>query len=150
MHQPDDFSLEVTELDGFKVVSLAGELDMMTVPALVSALAAARRSRVIVDLSGLEFMDSSGVRALIDAQTPALSDGGSLVLVVRPESVPGRVVELTGLAEVIPIAETLAAAFRELRQAEGEASLAERDLLEAEAELVRAERDASPGVAPGP
>ena len=65
-------SLEVTERQeaGVRVLDVTGELDINTAPALCLRLEAARHGgspRVLVDLSGLEFCDSTGLRALIMA-----------------------------------------------------------------------------------
>lgn len=109
---PDDFSLEVIDLDGFTVMSLAGELDSSTVPALKSALEEACASRIVVDLSSLDFMDSSGISALVEAHHRSRVGGAAVVVVVRPESVPWRVIELTNLAQLVPIAESLSKALR--------------------------------------
>ena len=68
--------------DGHAVVALRGELDLADAVAVAAALTAvaAREPRIIVDLAGLEFIDSSGVAALARGRRQAWQAGGDLVL----------------------------------------------------------------------
>ena len=64
-------------------VAVVGELDMATAPQLtdvIEALASTGPPRVVVDLSGVSFMDSSGIGALCQAQSTLEAGGGVLVL----------------------------------------------------------------------
>jgi anti-sigma B factor antagonist len=82
---------------------LGGELDLASVGELERQLAAARAhepSRVIIDLLGLVFIDSSGLRAIIQADANARAEGIDLVLRPGGESVQ-RVFELTGALEAL-------------------------------------------------
>ena len=58
--------LSTRECDGRVIVALRGELDITDAVSVAAALAAvaAREPEIIVDLAGLEFIDSSGVAAL--------------------------------------------------------------------------------------
>lgn len=76
---------ERAERDGCVVVSAAGEVDWATAPALREHLAAAMDSeppRVVLDLAGVTFLDSSGLSVLIRAQRQAGGRGGWVRLVV--------------------------------------------------------------------
>ena len=78
-------------------VSLTGELDVATVPELEAAVTAARADggeELVIDLSGLEFMDSSGLRCLMQADDRAAAEGWRLTLVRGPDAVH-RVFEVT-------------------------------------------------------
>lgn len=76
------------ERGGRSVLELAGELDLASAPGLADAIADASRSgHVLVDLSGLVFMDSSGLRVLLEAARDAQSDGWRLELRRGPETV---------------------------------------------------------------
>src|SRR5258706_287686 len=57
--------LSTREIDGQAVVALCGELDVADAASVAAALAAvaARAPEIVVDLAGLEFIDSSGVAA---------------------------------------------------------------------------------------
>jgi anti-anti-sigma factor len=79
------------------VIRLAGELDMSTVPELDPVLEAAaeRGGAVLVDLTELTFMDSTGIHALTKAAR-SLGGRGCLILHGEQERV-GRVFDLVGI-----------------------------------------------------
>ena len=70
---PDDTSLTVTTAEGgaWAIVSVRGEIDVSTAGSLEDALRAclASSGRVIIDLSGVRFMDSTGLNVLIRAKS---------------------------------------------------------------------------------
>jgi len=77
-----DIDVSSSRRAGHVVVALRGELDVIDaaeLPRVLSA-AAAPGSRVIVDLAGLTFMDSSSLAALVSARRQALQAGGDLLL----------------------------------------------------------------------
>jgi anti-sigma B factor antagonist len=77
------------------------EIDPATVDELVAALEAAPADAVVeVDCSAVEFMDSSGVRALILASNRAEAAGGR-VRVVRATNVVRRLLEITAVAHLL-------------------------------------------------
>lgn len=79
------------------VLTLRGELDLTSAPAFERELRAAESRPlrlVVIDLSALEFMDSTGLRALLVARERAQSDGYELALRRGPRQVQ-RVLELT-------------------------------------------------------
>jgi anti-sigma B factor antagonist len=79
------------------ILALRGELDLTSAPLFEQALMEAESSkprRVIIDLSGLEFMDSTGLRALLIARERAQENGHELALRRGPRQVQ-RVLELT-------------------------------------------------------
>ncbi len=79
------------------VLGVHGELDLATAPALARELHAAQKTgskRVVVDLSELEFMDSSGLHELLRARTRASERDQRLSLRRGPRSVQ-RLFELT-------------------------------------------------------
>ena len=91
--------------DGTIVIELAGDLDMATEDLVRDALAnaaAQRPERLVIDLSDLSFIDSSGIRLMVVAHQ-RFSDGGGTTLEIRPgnRSVQ-RVFEVTQLDEVLP------------------------------------------------
>ena len=89
------------------VVSLRGELDIVNTAALGPLAAAAIRGQfVVVDLAGLDFLECSAVRLLIQAQVVARESGGDVVLANSPGSVL-RSLTMLGQADVP--AEALAA-----------------------------------------
>lgn len=85
-------------------VHVAGELDIATVAQLVRTLRESQlRARVVVlDLRELEFMDSSGVHAIVSASIRARRLGGQLVLLRAPPNVD-RMFTLTGSSDAVEI-----------------------------------------------
>jgi anti-anti-sigma factor len=99
-----DLSIDVSARETSTVVTLAGDIDMQTAAALRERLAEldASAGTVIVDLAGVEFLDSSGVGALVGAASALSATGGSLRLACPPPQVQ-KVFRISRLAEVIPI-----------------------------------------------
>jgi anti-sigma B factor antagonist len=86
---------------GSPVVAVSGDLDISNADALEAALASlttTRPRRIVFDLSELRFIDSAGIAVLLGAASRADD-----VRLRRPSPAVRRVVELTGLAEVLPI-----------------------------------------------
>jgi anti-sigma B factor antagonist len=107
--------------DGRVVVALSGELDVADAANVVAALAvvAAREREIIVDLAGLEFIDSSGVAALVRVRKQARHAGGDLLL-AAPSLQVLRLLALTSLIDVFSVhasVEQAAAAAERSRQA---------------------------------
>jgi anti-sigma B factor antagonist len=90
------FGVTSYDIDGGRVFVLRGELDASTCPGLSQLLAAPPGSRIVLDLSHLNFMDSSGLGAIHSAWRAASKEGGSLVL-CRPNTMIQRILEITGL-----------------------------------------------------
>jgi anti-sigma B factor antagonist len=88
--------------DQLAVVTPRGELDVAGTPALEDALAEVAGEPgvqgVVIDLSQLEFMDSSGLRAVVLADQRMQADGLRFALVAGGETVQ-RVFELTRMTE---------------------------------------------------
>ena len=104
-HPPRPGSLQISSalVDGSVRVSLQGELDLACAPQMEERFAAIDQqapARVVVDLSGLAFIDSSGLRVLLLADARAREHGYELVLLAGPEPVQ-RVFEMTGAIDVL-------------------------------------------------
>lgn len=100
------FSVELStrEGDGHVIVVLSGDLDIVDAAGVAGALAvvAARDPEIIVDLAGLEFIDSSGVAALARGRKLARHAGGDLLL-AAPQHEVLRVLTRTRLIDVFPV-----------------------------------------------
>lgn len=94
-------NLSTREYGGHIIVSLRGELDI-TDAVSVAATVAASNLEIIVDLAGLDFIDSSGVAALARGRKHARHAGGDLVL-AAPQQQVLRVLTLTRLVEVLHV-----------------------------------------------
>jgi anti-sigma B factor antagonist len=106
--------LSTRSCDGHAVVALRGELDLADAVAVAAALAAvaAREPGIIVDLAGLEFIDSSGVAALARGRRQARQAGGDLLL-AAPQQKVTRVLAITRLADAFSVYATVEDAARE-------------------------------------
>lgn len=86
------------------VIRPSGELDMSTAPVLDAALREAmdsERTQVIVDLGGLSFIDSTGLRLLVVAAERSRKAGNRLRLLRGSEPVE-RMLEVSGLQRSLP------------------------------------------------
>lgn len=95
--------------DGYTIVWVQGEIDLATVPALFKELAdsvQAEQCRVIVDLTDVTFMDSTGLNALAVAWRSAEARAGEVRL-VGVSSTIRRVLQVTGLEQFFPIHSTI-------------------------------------------
>jgi anti-anti-sigma factor len=85
-------------------ISLRGELDLATVDDVERELLRVESSdarRIVLDLSGLSFMDSSGVHLVVDAHARCRADADRLRVVRGPRNVQ-RVFVLTDLHAHLP------------------------------------------------
>ena len=107
-------NLSTRSCDGRAVVALRGELDLVDAAAVAAALTAvaAREPQIIVDLAGLEFIDSSGVTALARGRRRAWRAGGDLVL-AAPQQKVLRVLAVIRLAEAFSVYATVEEAVGE-------------------------------------
>jgi anti-sigma B factor antagonist len=106
--EAETFSLTRSTQGACVVVALAGELDMVHAPAVVETLAALAVDErpVIVDLTELTFIDSSGIHAIL---RPRPQEGA--VLLVCPPGNIQRVLSVTKIDRVLSVYETLGEAL---------------------------------------
>jgi anti-sigma B factor antagonist len=96
---PTPFSVAVESMNGNAVVVLAGELDMDTAPQLIrilEPLVEKGPTEIVLDFSGVTFVDSSGIAVLVGSQNQ-LSEQGRRIRVRAPRPQALRVFEVTGL-----------------------------------------------------
>jgi anti-sigma B factor antagonist len=100
------FRVDFVEHGASVILALSGELDIASSPELEAELdRAADRELVIVDLKGLEFIDSTGLGVLVKAHQQAQETGRRFAL-VRGIGQVERLLGLTGLSDQLPVAET--------------------------------------------
>ncbi len=85
----------------------AGEIDLYTAPRLHSELAAviansAPETRIVVDMSGVEFCDSTGMNVLLSCLRQARERGGELEL-AAPRPAVKKILQVTGLDAVFTV-----------------------------------------------
>ncbi|MBX3314460.1 MAG: STAS domain-containing protein [Actinobacteria bacterium] len=107
-----DLRLDVTAHGEWSVLRVGGEVDVATAPRLreqLIALVNDQRFLLVVDLTDVDFIDSTGLGVLIGALKRVRSRDGDLHLVCNEPRIL-RVFEITGLDQVFRIHETLDAA----------------------------------------
>jgi len=105
-----ELEFEVAEQGELTVVTLVGELDLVTAPVLRARLedliAAAPAIQLVVDLEGVDFLDSAGLGVLMSTLNSVREAGGAFRLVcTRPRLL--KVFEITALTEVLDIRSTV-------------------------------------------
>jgi anti-sigma B factor antagonist len=107
-----NLTIDVSHPGTSTVITLAGDVDMHTAPHLRAALEerAGEQGIVVVDLTAVKFLDSSGVGAFVGAAALIVAAGGSLRLACPPPRVQ-KVFRISRLAEVIPIYDDVRAAL---------------------------------------
>jgi len=100
-------SVEDREGGSRTVVHLVGEADVTTqaLAEVLAAEAARKPSLLLVDISGLTFIDSAALHQLVQAHRKLSADGGRLELVAPTEPV-ARILRLSAIDQVIPIRAT--------------------------------------------
>lgn len=101
---PQDFRLEQRTEDSTHILSPLGDLDIATAPRLVKAGKSLPEGvgKLVVDLRGVTFLDSSGLRGLLVLRRTAAEGDLTLEIVHDPE-VHGPIFRLTRLDEELPL-----------------------------------------------
>lgn len=95
--------------DGRTVVAVDGELDVFTAPRLEEALQRSideGRADLVVDLSAVDFLDSTGLGVMVKALKWARDAGGGLRVVATEERIT-KVFTITGLDDVMQLSTTV-------------------------------------------
>ena len=98
-------TVERTRSDGYDVLAVDGELDIATAPRMIAALNEALADMdvpLVVDLSTVLFMDSTGLALLINARRRALRSGYGFAIVC-PEGPIARVFEIADMMESLRV-----------------------------------------------
>ena len=101
--------------DDLRKIVIMGRLDIPgteSVAGELEKLAAAPKKGVVVDLSGLKFLASIGIRALVTSAKAVKERGGKMVLVVGNNSSVVMSLEATGINQVGPMFKSSAEAER--------------------------------------
>jgi anti-sigma B factor antagonist len=101
------FDLQVHERDGWSVLGVVGELDLAAAPrvrqAVVRAIDGTRGApRVVLDLTGVDFIDSSGLGIVLGTLRRIRAASGELRVIAGDAQVQ-RVFALTQLDQILPL-----------------------------------------------
>jgi anti-sigma B factor antagonist len=105
----EDLSINVHVVDDIEVFALTGSLDIATSPTVRAALTSASERgghQLVVDLTQVDFLDSTGLGALIGGQRRAREFGGEVRLVAKEGQIL-RLLRITGLLKVFSVYPTL-------------------------------------------
>jgi anti-sigma B factor antagonist len=109
--------IDIREEEGYRVVSPAGDLDVYTVGSLRDAIGRIleeEKPKIVVDLDGVPFMDSSGLGALMGGVRRLREAGGDLAIACTREQ-HLKLFTITGFGEGVSIAPTIEEAAQGFR-----------------------------------
>ena len=110
-----DFSVTVSSHGRWEVLTVTGEIDMATAPRFRQRLLgviSAGVQNVVIDLSGVDFIDSTGLGVLMGAAKRVRSTGGDIRLVMSGSRL-AELIELTRLDRVLDVFDSISAATEE-------------------------------------
>ena len=88
---------------GRTVISVTGRVDTTTAPELDAGLKLEGTETLTLDLSGVPYMSSAGLRCLLTAQKTMMAGGGSLTIVCVQPAVR-EVLDITGFSGILTLA----------------------------------------------
>lgn len=104
--------------ENFRYVTLSGRMDIKgtdEIAAKFAELASSEKRQVIVDLTGVTFLASIGIRALISNAKALHKLGGRMALVVGDNASVAKTLQTTGIDVLIPIVGNLQDAVKALQ-----------------------------------
>lgn len=112
--QGAELEIQITDAGGYLMVRVVGDVDLESAPALTAVLKARIGPRpIVLDLGGVEFMDSSGLGVLVGAHKETAAHGGALVLAAASPRVH-KIFKVTKLHKVFALYETVDKAVESL------------------------------------
>jgi anti-sigma B factor antagonist len=104
-----ELGLDVRKVDSHSVVDVKGEIDVYTAPKLrekLIELVSEGSYDVVVNLEGVDFLDSTGLGVLVGALKRVKAHDGTLSLVCTQDKIL-KIFKITGLTKVFPIHESV-------------------------------------------
>jgi anti-sigma B factor antagonist len=102
-------NIQDIQKNGINVIQLSGSIDALSAPAItdhLGALISSGQVRLVVDLSGVDFTSSAGLRLLLGAVKDARAGGGDLRLAaVQPDVM--KVLKISGFTNILKLFETV-------------------------------------------
>jgi anti-sigma B factor antagonist len=117
LHSPPALHVHRREADGIVVFEARGSVDLFTAPALRMGLRAAAREAtgpVLVDLSAVDFIDSTGVAALVQGQR-ALGGRQRFAVACAPDGPVGRLLDRIRADRIFEVYDRIDDAFLAVR-----------------------------------
>lgn len=117
--------LEVTNTQGIALARIAGEVDMSNADELHKALASAMptdASAMVLDLTGVDYLDSAGIRMIYMLSEDLQARRRQLHVVVPSSSMVADVLRLAGVSEHIGAVETVDEALARIRESQSSSS----------------------------
>lgn len=105
-----DLGLDLTERGSYSVLAVSGEVDVATVPRLrelLHSLVAQGRTKIVVDLDRVDFLDSTGLGVLVGALKRVKGAEGGVLRLVCTQARTRKVFEVTGLTKVFDLFDTV-------------------------------------------
>jgi anti-sigma B factor antagonist len=99
-------AVETTRIGLHDVIVARGEIDLASAPSVQSAIESFAGQEVVLDLRGVEFMDSAGLKVLLTQRSRLEDSGGALRLVLGQGAVM-RLLELTSVSDAFLISATI-------------------------------------------
>jgi anti-anti-sigma factor len=102
------FGLRSERREDGERIQVNGEMDLATsvmVDREVRRAEASDATSIVLDLDQLEFLDASGVQMLLDASARSRTDGNRLRITRASAPQVQRVIELTGVGDLLPFAD---------------------------------------------
>jgi anti-anti-sigma factor len=111
--EPQIFSVRLLPDTAALVLEVEGEVDMLTAPAVLKAVEEVPDGTpwVVVDLTKVSFLDSSGLNTLVQARRVLDARQVTMRLVVPADGAIRRVFEITRLTEALTVVDTREAAL---------------------------------------
>jgi len=116
-HWQNQLVVRRKDMAGAVCLVLTGELDLASVATLQAQFKSVAQSEdhVIVDMSGLGYIDSTGAKALLDAHR-LLSRTGRQIVLAAVQPMARRIIDVMGIEKAIPIFSTAEEALESLRR----------------------------------
>lgn len=94
--------IKKTTDDAKTVITVAGRVDTTTAPELEAGLKLEGGETLVLDLSGVPYMSSAGLRCLLSAQKSLMAGGGSMTIVGIQPAVK-EVLDITGMSGILTL-----------------------------------------------
>lgn len=107
----DVLTFEISDRAGHSVLTATGEIDLATAPLLEERMNTMRDGSLVLDLTGIDFIDSTGLRVILAADLAATEHGRNLAIVAVDGPVT-RLFQITGVGQRLSIYDSVEAATK--------------------------------------